>query len=71
MSLLRLLNAAVPVVRLIVSWLEQRRISAEAKRMADAALKKEEARASKAINEVMVQPRADDDAARRMRDGTF
>lgn len=69
-SLLRLLFAALPILRMVMRWAEQRRLKKEAAKLAEDTLRKEEAHAAKRINEVMAERRPDDDAARRLRDGT-
>jgi hypothetical protein len=69
-GVVRLLLAALPILRMLMRWAEQRRIKKEATKIATDALKQEEARASKQIAETMAERRPDDDAARRLRDGT-
>jgi hypothetical protein len=66
----RLLFAALPFIKMLLAWLERRRLRKEAEVMAKAALKEEEARAAERIDKVMAEQRTDDDAARRLRDGT-
>jgi hypothetical protein len=71
LTALKALLGLLPFLSFVVNWLEDRRKKREAAEMAEAAVKKEEARVATTAAEVMAEHRDDNAGISRLRDGSF